>query len=97
MDMKHTAQIPQKLHEPTRYLVFTVDEISVAGFVIMLGVLVQKPIIGILFGVLLAKGWIKLKSIHGPEGLIAWVYWWFPNSLSIFKTFPPSHVDEWIG
>ena len=95
--MSAVVKIPQKLQAPKRFLIFAADDFAALCIPVGLGLVIGYTVTGIILGVFLFKLWTRLKGQRGLTGLVAWFYWWMPDFVNPFKSFPASHVDEWRG
>ena len=94
MDRNH---VPQYLDEPTRVILWTVDELIlfVTPFFILFFIFDQM-ILGIATGIALVLGLRKLKGEQGHYFLYSIAYWHFPAMVR-FKSTPPSYYREFLG
>lgn len=94
MDKNH---IPQYLDEPTRIILWTIDELIL--FLVPLLILFfgfDQLILGIGVGVALVFGLRKLKGEQGHYFLHSLMYWYLP-AIVRFKSTPPSYYREFLG
>ena len=94
MDKIH---VPQYLDEPTRIILWTVDEtvcFIVPFFILFWGF--DQTIVGVITGALLVLGLRKLKGEQGHYFLYSIMYWHFPAMVR-FKSTPASHYREFLG
>lgn len=94
MDRYH---IPQHLDEPTRIILWTIDEVVVfivPFFVLLWGF--DQTILGVITGVVLVLGLRKLKGEQGHYFLYSIMYWHLPAMVQ-FKSTPPSLYREFLG
>jgi conjugal transfer pilus assembly protein TraL len=89
--------IPQYLDEPTRIILWTIDELVffLAPFLILfLGF--DQTVLGAITGVVLVLSLRKLKGEQGHYFLYSVMYWHLPAMVR-FKSCPPSYYREFIG
>lgn len=94
MDKNH---IPQYLDEPTRIILWTIDELIL--FLVPLLILFfgfDQLILGIATGIALVFGLRKLKGEQGHYFLHSLMYWYLP-AIVRFKSTPPSYYREFLG
>lgn len=94
MDKNH---VPRYLDEPTRIILWTVDEVIifvVPFFILFWGF--DQTILGVITGVVLVLGLRKLKGEQGHYFLYSIMYWHLPTMVR-FKSTPPSLYREFLG
>ena len=94
MDKNH---VPQYLDEPTRVILWTVDELVfflVPFLILFLGF--DQTILGAITGAILVLGLRKLKGEQGHYFLYSVMYWHLPAMVQ-FKSTPPSFYREFLG
>ena len=94
MDKNH---IPQYLDEPTRIILWTIDELLfflVPFIILFFGF--NQVILGAITGALLVFCLRKLKGEQGHYFLYSLMYWHLPSMVQ-FKSTPPSHYREFLG
>lgn len=85
------------LDEPVRFLFFTLGEFIVILVPFMLGMLVDRMLLGLVFGALCYQV-LKLvnRNFHGAN-LKQIIYWFLPTSKRMLKLNIPSCVRELQG
>ncbi|AVX06005.1 hypothetical protein MXMO3_03502 (plasmid) [Maritalea myrionectae] len=91
------VKIEQRLQDPPRFLFLPMDEAIALGMPICLGAMSQQFILGALIAVIFWFLWKKVKGEGSTEDLLTITYWYFPNFISIYPTFPDSAIDRWEG
>lgn len=91
------AYIPQSLDEPTRYLVFTADELAVIIVPLLAFTLTINFVIGLVAGLSLLWLLRKFKQGASLHRLIWAAYYALPIHVFRFKATPPSHLRELAG
>lgn len=94
MDKTH---IPQYLDEPTRIILWTIDELLffLVPFLILFWGF-DQTVMGIITGAVLVLGLRKLKGEQGHYFLYSIMYWHLPAMVH-FKSTPPSYYREFLG
>ena len=94
MDKGH---IPQYLDEPTRIILWTVDELLffLVPFLILFWGF-DQTILGVITGGVLVLALRKLKGEQGHYFLYSVMYWHLPAMVR-FKSTPPSYYREFLG
>ena len=89
--------IPQLLDEPTRIILWTIDELIVflVPFFILFLVF-DQVLTGLAIGIILVLGLRKLKGEQGHYFLYSIMYWHLPAMIH-FKSTPPSYYREFLG
>ncbi len=94
MDKHH---MPQYLDEPTRVILWTIDELIfflVPVLILFFGF--DQLILGIVTGIAFIFGLRKLKGEQGHYFLHSLMYWHLP-AIVRFKSTPPSYYREFLG
>lgn len=89
--------IPQYLDEPTRIILWTVDEL--VFFLLPFCILFfgfDQVVLGTITGAALVLGLRKLKGEQGHYFLYSVMYWHLPAMVR-FKATPPSWYREFLG
>ncbi len=91
------THIPQYLDEPTRIILWTIDELLffLIPFLILFWGF-DQVILGVAIGVALVFGLRKLKGEQGHYFLYSVMYWHLPAMVR-FKSTPPSYYREFLG
>ena len=94
MDKNH---IPQLLDEPTRIILWTIDELIIflTPFLVLFLVF-DHVLTGLAVGIILVLGLRKLKGEQGHYFLHSLMYWHLPAMIR-FKSTPPSYYREFLG
>lgn len=92
-----TIKIEQRLQDPWRFFLFSIDDTLVIGFPVVFGLLARGPLQGIIIGFILFQLWKWMKGDGGTQRLGALAYWYLPKPVSICRGFPDSGVTEWRG
>lgn len=91
------AYIPQNLDQPTRYIVFTGDELAVVVIPLMVLTVTLNFIVGLMVGGIalwLLRKFKQNSSLHRMK----WAaYYALPVYIFRFKATPPSHLRELVG
>lgn len=87
--------IPTRLEEPGRVMIFESDEFAVLAAPIVIGLLARSMVTGIIVGVALYFLWTRIKGENGFYALWALLYWAMPRSVSGLKALPESAVMRW--
>ncbi|NEX91220.1 type IV conjugative transfer system protein TraL [Caulobacter sp. 17J65-9] len=91
------AYIPQSLDEPTRYLVFTADELMVIILPLVVCTVTLNFVIGLVAGLSLLWLLRKFKQGSSLHRLLWAAYYALPSYIFRFKATPPSHLRELAG
>lgn len=89
--------IPRYLDEPTRIILWSVDEFI--GFFLPFLVLFlyfNSPIMAVMVGIIMVLALKKIKGEHGHYFILNIIYWYLPKIIK-FKHTPPSHLRNFIG
>jgi conjugal transfer pilus assembly protein TraL len=95
--MTMTNHIPQYLDEPTRIILWTIDELIL--FVLPFCILFfcfDQVVLGAAAGAGLVLALRKLKGEQGHYFLYSLMYWRLPSMIQ-FKATPPSCYREFLG
>ena len=95
MEPKHI--LLNHLDQPVRFLYFTLDEAIVLLGSFLLGGIVNKPLIGIIIGVLLAVILNKIKKFNDNCNITQMFYWYLPTSTKAYRLCLPSYIREFLG
>ncbi len=92
-DLSH--YIPRRLDDPAKFLFWELDVAVIGVGGMLVGVAVEFPIMGIIFGITLAYFYNKLKAGKHPGMANHLLYWFtgFPQP----KELPGSHIREMNG
>jgi len=90
-------KIPRYLNEPTRILIFTVDEFMALIIpTLLLFLLFDHLLVGMIIGTAGLLALRKLKGVQGHAFLWQWFYWHCSILLPLRAT-PPSYQRDFIG
>lgn len=92
-DLSH--YIPRRLDDPMKFLFWEMDVAAIVLFGLIIGILVDSPILGTLFGIGMAHGYSKIKQGQHP-GVAAHTFYWVAG-LPRLKELPASHLREFNG
>ena len=92
-----TIIIEQKLEAPKRLLFFTADDAAMFLVPTFVGFLSKHIIGGLVLGLIAFGLWRRLKGEGGLERLKAAAYWFLPQEISPYRSFPKSDVVFWRG
>lgn len=94
---ENSVHIEQKLEAPGRLLFFTADDAAVFLAPVLIGFLSRHLIPGFVIGGAAYLLWTRLKGENGIERLKGAVYWFLPQAVSPYRSFPRSDVTFWRG
>lgn len=89
--------IEQRLQEPPRILLFPMDEGLALLIPAVLGLVMRQALLGALVALCSYFLWKRLKGESGIEALLAAIYWFFPSSVTPYRSLPDSSVSIWRG
>lgn len=89
--------IPQYLDEPTRYLVFTADELAAIVVPLIAGTFISNFLVGLIAGAICF--WILRKAKKGGSLYkVLWtLYWMLPGEVMRLKKMPRSDIRVLVG
>ena len=96
-DTSNIVIIEQTLEEPSRFLIFTMDDALAFIIPVLVGYLSRHLIPGLLFGIMAYLAWSRIKGEGGINKIKGAFYWFLPAKVSPFRSFPPSAVMFWRG
>jgi conjugal transfer pilus assembly protein TraL len=87
--------IPRTLEDPPLIFIWETDVVIVfAGVIMIFGVILKFPVVGVILSVYAAKSFARLKENGGSSLFSSFMYWYTPAQLS--KRYP-SYIREYIG
>jgi conjugal transfer pilus assembly protein TraL len=92
-DLSH--YIPQRLDAPGKFLFWEYDVALIALAGVLLGLAIEKQLIGLIIGVIAAFFYNKLKAGRHP-GMASHLLYWYMGTPTP-KSLPPSNIRELIG
>lgn len=92
-DLSH--YIPRRLDDAGKFLFWDLDVAGIGLLGILAGVAVDYPKCGVVFGIVLAHMYSKLKAGKHP-GMATHLLYWF-TGMPQPKELPPSHLRELNG
>ena len=95
MEPKHV--LLNHLDQPVRFLYFTLDEAITLLGSFLLGGLMNKPLCGVIVGILLAVALNKIKKFNQDCNITQMFYWYLPTSTKAYRLYIPSYVREFLG
>ncbi len=95
MDEAHFL-IPRRLDDPPQFFLWDADEAVLVIFFVLLGALLGLIVPGAVIGLLLARGFTRVKA-EGGRGIIPRFLYWYTPSQWWFRSRAPSHVREYLG
>ena len=95
MDEAHFL-IPCRLDDPPQFFLWDADEAVLVIFFVLLGALLGLIVLGAVIGLLLARGFTRVKA-EGGRGIIPRFLYWYTPSQWWFRSRAPSHVREYLG
>lgn len=97
MDDYSQFYIPQKLDEPERIIIWTIDEFGIGVTPFVLGIIYGYMVTGLGLGVIFLMFWRRLKG-QNKDFTIGVIYWYLPiKNLMGLKGTPASHIRFIIG
>jgi conjugal transfer pilus assembly protein TraL len=88
--------IPRYIDEPTKIILWTVDEfIAFMVPFLILFLCFNAPITAVAIGMALVLALKKIKGEHGHYFLLNVMYWYLPEMVK-FKQTPPSYMRNFI-
>jgi type IV conjugative transfer system protein TraL len=89
--------ILHRLDDPLRFFYWTIDEAVLGAGIPIVGLMLNYPGFGLIFG--LSSFWVlrKLKKRLGGGTLRHALYWYFPHNVKHLKVTPPSYIREYVG
>lgn len=100
--MDESYLIPRRLDDPPMLAMFDADEAAAFLVPVVTGFMVIKTavavVLGVVFGIALARMLSRLKSEGGPGFGKQLMYWYLPAEYSVrLRHTPPSHLREFVG
>lgn len=95
-DNEQDYHIPTKLDAPPLFFLWEADSAVLVIAWVIIGALMNMPILGVVFAVVMGRGYAYLKE-EGGRGLITkLLYWYTPSDVWLSK-HASSNVREYIG
>lgn len=88
--------IPKYLDEPTKLIIFTIDELVILVIPILIGLFTDKLLLGLTMGFGLMSLLKKLKGEEGHYFIYHLLYWYVPQLVKL-KSTPPSYIRDILG
>ena len=88
--------IPRRLDDPPQFFFWDADEASLVIFFTLMGALLGQILVGVVVGLLLARGFARVKA-EGGRGVVTRFLYWYTPSPWWFRGHAPSHVREYVG
>ncbi|MFA7606518.1 type IV conjugative transfer system protein TraL [Sedimenticola hydrogenitrophicus] len=88
--------IPRRLDDPPQFFFWDADEAILVIFFTLMGALLGQILVGVVIGLLLSRGFARVKA-EGGRGIIARFLYWYTPSAWWFRGRAPSHVREYVG
>jgi conjugal transfer pilus assembly protein TraL len=95
VDQEHYL-IPRRLDDPPQFFFWDADEAILVIFFALMGALLGQILVGAVIGLLLARGFARVKA-EGGRGIIARFLYWYTPSSWWFRGRAASHVREYVG
>jgi conjugal transfer pilus assembly protein TraL len=90
--------IPKHLDDPTRFLLWSVDEAMSFMVPVFFGVMLGHGIIGLILSIFSYKFWKKVKGNGAGRSIIkGLLYWYYPKSVSGLNATPDSSNRNYIA
>lgn len=95
--MSRGVYIPQTLDEPFKFMLWTMDELTLFLCPFLTGMLaLNSPVWGMIVGSAAVFAIKKMKGEQGHYFIYHGLYWRLPMFIKLRAT-PPSYCREWIG
>ncbi len=88
--------IPRRLDDPPQFFFWDADAAFMVIFFGLMGAMLGQILVGVVIGLLLARGLGRIKA-EGGYGIIPRFLYWYTPSAWWLKSRAPSHVREYIG
>lgn len=96
-DDTQMVRIEQRLEEPSRFLIFTFDDVLAFAVPMVVGWLGKQLILGLVVGLICYSLWKRVKGEGGLASVKAALYWFLPVEVTPYRGFPDSAVTFWRG
>lgn len=88
--------IPRNLDAPALMFMWEADSAILVILFLILGGVLQMPILGFFLAIVVGKAYQYLKEEGGKGLIVKILYWYTPSDLWLSKRYA-SHIREYIG